>query len=310
MYLSLVINAQLTLEIILNAELNLTNYPLFSKDAISFFILTRFFQTAQDNSPTGAIILTHQTLCWLFVCLSPLCRVRERTRSFTMVLKCKMSEILTYVLRVGFMSIAEYQWSVCWPCDFRRVTESIVAICNTDMVSDLRRMCDCVCVCSCVFVSDSFTVAWALCQSSTELWSCSQLHPLTPQLKAEPTTDQRHSAAPMRMQTGAVKKSLSSYTSQSGESEGNPELSRLVCEAGLPDGSTTDSCERPREDSLKVIYLLFISMQRSTPHIRSICQWILLAFKLSWHASMRMTVLLNISGQLPCSSYLFRSVGH
>ncbi|KAG7217385.1 hypothetical protein INR49_021552 [Caranx melampygus] len=39
----------------------------------------------------------------------------------------------------------------------------------------------------------------------------------------------------------AVKERVSDCTSQSDRSEGLPELSRLVCEAGLPDCLTTDS---------------------------------------------------------------------
>ncbi len=49
-------------------------------------------------------------------------------------------------------------------------------------------VCECVCLCVCVCVCLT-AVAWALCQSSTELWSCSQLCPLTSQFEAQPTTD-------------------------------------------------------------------------------------------------------------------------
>lgn len=105
-------------------------------------------------------------------------------------------------------------------------------------------------------------------------------------------------------------KKVSRCTSQSGRSESHPGLSRLVCEAGLPDCLTTDSRESPRAASPPIRPLQFISIHRSTPHIQHICHWVVLAFKLSLKANVPMTLVFNMSGQLPCSSSLFPSVGH
>lgn len=50
--------------------------------------------------------------------------------------------------------------------------------------------CETCAACVCVFFLSSLTaLAWALCQSSSELRSCSQLRPLTSQFEAEPTAD-------------------------------------------------------------------------------------------------------------------------
>lgn len=54
------IYTQLAKDIILNAELNVPNYNPSPKDAISSFNLISFYQTTQDNGPTGTISLTHQ----------------------------------------------------------------------------------------------------------------------------------------------------------------------------------------------------------------------------------------------------------
>ncbi len=51
---------QLAIDIPLNAKLNVPNYLPSPEDAISSFNNTSFYQTTQDNGPSGAISLTHQ----------------------------------------------------------------------------------------------------------------------------------------------------------------------------------------------------------------------------------------------------------
>ncbi|TMS05751.1 Membrane-associated guanylate kinase, WW and PDZ domain-containing protein 2 [Larimichthys crocea] len=79
--------------------------------------ITSFYQTTQDNGPTGTISLTHQEPLTLCVCLS-LCRVNKRTRSFRVTQMCKVSEMLKHV------------------CNLACTHDFIGALCNTDELPD------------------------------------------------------------------------------------------------------------------------------------------------------------------------------
>lgn len=180
----------LVIDILLEAELNVTNDLPSPKRVISCYSRTSFYQTVQDNGPTGTIRLTQQEPLWLSLWGSPLCGVKEGTRSFTVTQTCKMSGMFKHVW------VHRHSISMC----------SIS--CNLGLIKWFQMCCwehrSClyhrhgvrlplhVWLCVCLSLSDCFTVAWALCQSFTELWSCSQLRPLTSQFEAEPTTDRRH----------------------------------------------------------------------------------------------------------------------
>lgn len=99
------------IDILLDARLNVADYPHLPPKTPSPHKLTSFCQTTQDNNPTGAISLTHQEALRLAPCLSLLCRVKEGTRSFTVTQMCKMSEMFKHIWvlrwRIFVQSISE-----------------------------------------------------------------------------------------------------------------------------------------------------------------------------------------------------------
>lgn len=152
---------------------------------------------------------------------------------------------------------AEYQWNSPCAHGFRGVTESTSALCNTDMVWDL--CCTCACVCVCVFVSR----LWLLYRghsarvppSSGRVHSSVPWHPSLKQSQPQTKDFPCHQWGRRSCMWRVKKKRVSGGTSQSEWSEVDPKLSRLVCEASLPDCLTADSWERPHEASLPVIHV-------------------------------------------------------
>ena len=126
---------QLAIDILQSAELNLPNdvlppklpYPPTSPVSI---------KQLKGNSPTGTIRLTHQEPLWLCVCRSPHCRVKKRTRSFTVTQMCKMSGTFKHVCvhrcMISVQNISEMKLARMFSW------ESISALCSTDRVLDLH----------------------------------------------------------------------------------------------------------------------------------------------------------------------------